>query len=226
MRRRTATRSPWCVLQRDQCDALREPSFNFMRDIAPVGGISRSPGHGGASFGSGQVGARIDRLRQSQPPQAQHGVARDRHREPHCRRAFQDDGRHQYDYVPYRGAGPMLTDLIAGQVQFIFGPLSHRSGISRPASCARSECQPRRALRIARPPERGGFVPGYEATNWALGAPRNTPPRSSTSLTWRSMRASPIPGSKRGSPIWAAPLPGSPAELAGSSPTKLRNGAR
>ena len=52
-------------------------NFNFIRDIAPVAGISRERHrHGGASIISGQDGSRVHRLRQGQSGQGQHGVAR------------------------------------------------------------------------------------------------------------------------------------------------------
>jgi len=43
-------------------------------------------------------------------------------------------------------------------------------------------------------PTVGEFVPGYEASSWyGIGAPRARPPKSSITLTGRSMPASPIP---------------------------------
>jgi tripartite-type tricarboxylate transporter receptor subunit TctC len=80
-------------------------------------------------------------------------------------------------HVPYRGTGPMLTDLIGGQVQVAFDPL--------PASIAHIRAGKLRALAVttatrsdALPdvPTVGEFVPGYEASNWyGVGAPKATP---------------------------------------------------
>ena len=41
--------------------------------------------------------------------------------------------------VSYRGGGPALTDLLGGQVQVMFPTTPHRSSISGPAGCARSQ---------------------------------------------------------------------------------------
>jgi tripartite-type tricarboxylate transporter receptor subunit TctC len=80
-------------------------------------------------------------------------------------------------HVPYRGAGPALTDLLAGQVQVYFSPTSAaieyiRAGKLRAlavTTAARSEALP----DIATVAE---FVPGYEASNWqGIGAPKATP---------------------------------------------------
>ncbi len=80
-------------------------------------------------------------------------------------------------HVPYRGAGPALTDLLSGQVQVSFagiaGSIAHvRSGQLR----AYAVTTPTRAAALPDVPTVGEFVPGYEAGDWlGLGAPRNTP---------------------------------------------------
>jgi tripartite-type tricarboxylate transporter receptor subunit TctC len=80
-------------------------------------------------------------------------------------------------HVPYRGSAPALTDLIAGQVQVMFSPLSSsieyvRGGKLRAlavTTATRSEALPDI-------PTVGESVPGYEASGWfGVGAPRNTP---------------------------------------------------
>jgi tripartite-type tricarboxylate transporter receptor subunit TctC len=80
-------------------------------------------------------------------------------------------------HVPYRGSPPALTDLLAGQVQVMFSPMSSsiefvRGGKLRAlavTTAARSEVLPDL-------PTVGEFVPGYEATGWfGIGGPRKTP---------------------------------------------------
>jgi tripartite-type tricarboxylate transporter receptor subunit TctC len=80
-------------------------------------------------------------------------------------------------HVPYRGSPPALTDLLAGQVQLMFSPLSSsieyvRGGKLRAlavTTAARSEALPDL-------PTVGDFLPGYEASGWfGLGAPGKTP---------------------------------------------------
>ena len=80
-------------------------------------------------------------------------------------------------HVAYRGSPPALTDLIAGQVQMMFSPLSSsiefvKAGKLRGlavTSAARSEVLPD-------VPTVGEFVPGYQAAGWfGVCAPRKTP---------------------------------------------------
>jgi tripartite-type tricarboxylate transporter receptor subunit TctC len=80
-------------------------------------------------------------------------------------------------HVPYRGAAPALTDLLAGQVQVMFGTV--------PSSIEYIKTGKLRALAVttatrwdglADIPTVGDFVPGYEASDWyGLSAPKNTP---------------------------------------------------
>jgi tripartite-type tricarboxylate transporter receptor subunit TctC len=80
-------------------------------------------------------------------------------------------------HVPYRGGAPAVTDLLAGQVQTMFGTMPTsieyvRAGSLRAlavTTTARSEALPDI-------PTVGDFVPGYEASGWiGIGVPKKTP---------------------------------------------------
>jgi tripartite-type tricarboxylate transporter receptor subunit TctC len=81
-------------------------------------------------------------------------------------------------HVPYRGSAPMLTDLLAGQVQAAVDNLS--------ASIAHIRAGKLRALAVTTAlrsqtlpdvPTVSEFLPGFEARTWsAIGLPKNTPP--------------------------------------------------
>jgi tripartite-type tricarboxylate transporter receptor subunit TctC len=81
-------------------------------------------------------------------------------------------------HVPYRGGGPALIDLVAGQVQIMFGGMPSmiqyvRAGTLRPLAVTtrvRSDVLPEL-------PTVGETVPGYEASDfYGLGVPKDTPP--------------------------------------------------
>jgi tripartite-type tricarboxylate transporter receptor subunit TctC len=82
-------------------------------------------------------------------------------------------------HVPYRGEPPAITDMLAGQVQVMFGnvtaSITHiRSGALR--ALAVTTAAPSSALPDV--PTVGETVPGYEATGWfGVGAPKGTPPQ-------------------------------------------------
>ena len=152
--------------------------FNFTRDIAPVASIYRGPAvlvvH--PSFPAKSI-PELVAYAKSNPGQinmASGGVGSTQHVYGELFKMI--TGVDMRD-VPYRGGGPALTDLLAGQVSVMFDTLATsiehiRAGKLRAlavTSATRSEVLPDI-------PTVGEFVPGYEGTGWqGVGAPRNTP---------------------------------------------------
>ena len=79
--------------------------------------------------------------------------------------------------VHYRGDGPAIPDLIAGQVQVMFGSVvtwieQVKAGKVRALAVTRAA----RTQLLPDLPPVGEFVPGYEGFGWqGIGAPKNTP---------------------------------------------------
>jgi tripartite-type tricarboxylate transporter receptor subunit TctC len=80
-------------------------------------------------------------------------------------------------HVPYRGGGPAVTDLIAGQVQVMFATTVESIGYVRAGRLrALAVTTATRWEGLPDIPTLAEFVPGYEASGWfGIGAPRNTP---------------------------------------------------
>jgi tripartite-type tricarboxylate transporter receptor subunit TctC len=80
-------------------------------------------------------------------------------------------------HVPYRGGGPALTDIIAGQVQVYFGPLPAAIEYIRAGKLrALAVTTMARSHTIPELPTLNEFVPGYEASPvYGMGAPKETP---------------------------------------------------
>jgi tripartite-type tricarboxylate transporter receptor subunit TctC len=80
-------------------------------------------------------------------------------------------------HIPYRGAAPALSDLLGGQVQVYFTPMSAaieyvKSGRLRALAVTTAT----RSEALANVPAMSEFVPGFEASQvYGIGAPRNTP---------------------------------------------------
>jgi tripartite-type tricarboxylate transporter receptor subunit TctC len=79
-------------------------------------------------------------------------------------------------HVPYRGTGPALTDMLAGQVQVWFADMaSSLQYIKLGKLRALAVTSSTRSPALPDLPCVTDFVPGYEATSWfGIGAPRNT----------------------------------------------------
>jgi tripartite-type tricarboxylate transporter receptor subunit TctC len=203
-------------------------SFNFIRDIAPVAGISRessvvvvNPSVPTKTFPEFIAYANAN------PGKLSMGSAGNGSAAHMAGELFKTMTGINLVHVPYRGSAPALTDLLSGQVQVMFASIPStieytRAGNLRPLAVTTAM----RSEALADIPSVGEFVPGYEASVW-WGAGVLRPPASSTSSPRRSMRASSTPKSRRGSPNSAALcLRARPTSSASSSSRRSRSGAR
>ena len=150
-------------------------NFNFIRDIAPVAGIMRGPlvMVVNPSFPAKTVPEFIAYGKEN--PGTINMASGGNGTTPHVAgELFKMMTGVNMVHVPYRGAGPAITDLLGGQVQVLFdNPIEHiKAGRLRAlavTTAMRSEALPDI-------PTVNEFVPGYEASAWfGVGAPRNTP---------------------------------------------------
>jgi tripartite-type tricarboxylate transporter receptor subunit TctC len=80
-------------------------------------------------------------------------------------------------HVPYRGAVPAHTDLLAGQAQVMFpGTVASIEYVRAGRLRALAVTTATRSEALPDIPTVGEFLPGYEASQWfGIVAPRNTP---------------------------------------------------
>jgi tripartite-type tricarboxylate transporter receptor subunit TctC len=192
-------------------------NFNFIRDTAPVAGISNGPllmevssaipvytvpefiayttaRPGKVNFASPGNGSTIQL----------------------CGELFKIMTGVNMVHVPYRGNAPALTDLIAGQVQMMFADapssIEHvKAGKLRALAVTTAE----RSEFLPEMPTVSEFLPGFEASNWfGVAAPRNTPPEIIDKLNKEINITLAEPGIKaRLADLGAAPLVGSPTDF-------------
>jgi tripartite-type tricarboxylate transporter receptor subunit TctC len=119
-------------------------------------------------------------------------------------------------HVPYRGGGPALTDLIAGQVQVYFAQMIAsieyiRAGRLRALAVTTAT----RSDALPDIPTVAEFVPGYETSLWlGLGAPKATPAEIVDKLNKEINAALADPKIKaRLADLGGTVLPGTPADF-------------
>jgi tripartite-type tricarboxylate transporter receptor subunit TctC/ABC-type uncharacterized transport system substrate-binding protein len=153
-------------------------SFNYVRDIAPVASFSKGMGVlvVPPSFPATTVQEFIAYARDNPAKVtiASDGVGSG----PHVFwELFRSMTGLNTLHVPYRGATPVIVDLLSAQVQAYFGYLAPlieyvRRGQLRPLAVTSAV----RAEALPNVPTIDESISGYDATGWnGIGAPRNTP---------------------------------------------------
>jgi tripartite-type tricarboxylate transporter receptor subunit TctC len=190
-------------------------NYNF-RDIAPVAGISRAPNvmvlHPSVPANTVPEFIAHAKANPGKINMASSGVGTSIHMSGEL---FKVMTGIDMQHVPYRGSAPMLTDLLAGQVQVAFDNL--QPSIPHIKACKLRALAVTTATRSEALPELppiGDFVSGYEASTWnGLCAPKNTPAEIVERLN-REINAGLADPTIKGrlAEMGAWVLPGSPAE--------------
>jgi tripartite-type tricarboxylate transporter receptor subunit TctC len=153
-------------------------NFNFIRDIAPVASIMRVPNvmEVNPSVPAKTVPEFIAYAKAN--PRRLNMASGGNGSSPHVSgELFKMMAGVNMLHVPYRGAGPAVTDLLGGQVQVMFDTMTTsieyiRAGKLRALAVTTTT----RSEALPDIPTVGEFVPGYESSGWyGLGAPKNTP---------------------------------------------------
>jgi tripartite-type tricarboxylate transporter receptor subunit TctC len=152
--------------------------FNFARDVAPVASFIRVPNV--MTVGKGVEAKTVAgfiayaKANPGKVNMASAGTGTSTHLSGEM---FMAMAGIKMQHVPYRGAGPAVTDMLAGHVQVIFDSMPSiiphiRSGALRALAVTSAI----RSSQLPDTPTVGETVPGYEASAlFGMAAPKNTP---------------------------------------------------
>ena len=153
--------------------------FNFIRDIAPVAGIVRTPNvmEVPPAFPARTVAEFLDYCKKNPGKinMASSGSGTSTHLSGEL---FKSMTGCDMVHVPYKGAGPALTDLMGNQVQVMFDNLPSSAGHIKGGKLrAIAVTSAERDPSMPDVPTVGETVKDYEATAWfGIGMPKGTPP--------------------------------------------------
>jgi tripartite-type tricarboxylate transporter receptor subunit TctC len=191
--------------------------FNFLRDIAPVAGITRVPNvmETNPNFPAKTVAEFIayGKANPGKINMASSGNGTSVHLSGELFMAMTGI---KMTHVPYRGANPALTDLIGGTVDVIFDNLPSSVEFIRGGKLrALAVTTDKRNAALPEVPIVADTVPGYEASAWfGIGAPKNTPAEIIAKLNKAVNDALADPKMKaKLADLGGIPMPGSPADF-------------
>jgi tripartite-type tricarboxylate transporter receptor subunit TctC len=192
-------------------------NFNFIRDIAPVAGLMRVPNimevHPSVPAATVPEFIAYAKANPGRINVTSAGTGTTAHLSGAL---FAMMTGVQLTHVPYRGSGPMLIDLVGGQVQAAFDNMPSSIAFVRAGKLrALAVTTAARSQALPDVPAIGEIVPGYEASGWfGLAAPKGTPGEIVDLLNREVNAGLADPGLKaRLAEIGGMPLPGSPADF-------------
>ena len=192
-------------------------NFDFIRDIAPVAGIIRTPlvMEVNPSLPAKTVPEFIAyaKANPGRISMASAGNGTSGHVAGELFKMMADI---DMVHVPYRGGAPAITELLGGQVQVLFDPINSSSEYIRAGKLrALAVTTANRSEAFPDIPTVGDFVPGYEASAFfGVGAPKNTPAEIIEKLNTQINAGLADPQLKaRLADLGGAVLPGSPADF-------------
>ena len=192
-------------------------SFNFVRDIAPVAGLVRTPNvmvlttklpmKTVAEF------LAYCKANPGKVSMASSGSGTSTHLSGEL---FKSMTGCNMVHVPYKGAGPALTDLIGGQVQVFFDNLPSSAGHIKSGNLrALAVTSTARDPSLPDVPTVADTVPGYEATAWfGVGMPKGTPREAIDKMYAAINKALADPKLRaRLADLGGSPIPGTPEDF-------------
>lgn len=192
-------------------------SFNFIRDIAPVAGLVRTPN---VMVVTNKLPVKTVaefiaycKANPSKVNMASSSSGTSTHLSGEL---FKSMTGCNMVHIPYKGAGPVLTDLIGGQVQVFFDNLPSSAGHIKAGSIrALAVTSAAREPSFPDLPTVGDSVPGYEATAWfGVGMPKGTPREAIDKMNAAINRALADPKMRaRLADLGGSPIPGTPEDF-------------
>jgi tripartite-type tricarboxylate transporter receptor subunit TctC len=191
--------------------------YDFIRDIAPVAGISREPN---VMVVNPSVPAKtvpeFIAYAKANPGKINYATAGIGSSQHMSGEMFKMMAGIDMVHVPHRGSAPALQSLLAGEVQVMFASMPSSLEFIRAGKLrALAVTTATRSAVLPDLPPIGDFLPGYEASVfYGIGAPRDTPPEVVEKLN-KEINAG-LTDPKLGArltDLGGATLPGSPAEF-------------
>ena len=192
-------------------------SFNFIRDIAPVAGIVRTPNVMVVTNGLPvKTVAEFIAYCKANPTKVNMASSSSGTSTHLSGELFKSMTGCNMVHIPYKGAGPVLTDLIGGQVQVFFDNLPSSAGHIKGGTIrALAVTSTTRDPSFPDLPTVADTVPGYEATAWfGVGMPKGTPREAVDKMNAAINRALSDPKMRaRLADLGGSPIPGTPEDF-------------